>query len=576
MGRIRLLDPSVAEKIAAGEVVERPASCVKELVENALDAGARRIEVRLWGGGLDRIQVQDDGHGFLREDLALALRRHATSKIQRLEDLLSLETLGFRGEALSAIAAISRIRIVSRPRGEGAGWEVVAQGGEILQEGEAPLGYGTLVEVENLYYNTPARLQSLASPRGEEAAILRQVAALAFAFPHVAFRVESEGRLVWYTAGAGDLLDAARPFLGPEVDREGIPFRTLSPVPDLLLAVEGVLGKSSWHRAQRSHQLLVVNGHPIFHAGLRGAVEAAYRGLLMVHRHPVFALHLKVPPATLDINIHPRKLEARFQKERALQSLLHRILKDILQEEGPLGEETPSPAPQAFRVRERTLSLWADVYREEPLADEAPERGREGEERNGGEGPRSFPRLLFLAVFQNRYLLAEGEDALYVVDFHAAHERILFEAFERGAGDLPSQVLLEPLIWHGTPEETSLFAERRSLFKAFGFEGDLLGSTTVAFRAIPAFLAGVPREALEKAIGDLLRLHEVELEDLRRPIQILAACKGAVKSGDRLSPEEGQKLLENLSRCREPFHCPHGRPILWAISRKELDRRFGR
>ncbi|MDI3269563.1 MAG: DNA mismatch repair endonuclease MutL [Bacillota bacterium] len=569
MGEIRLLEPSVAERIAAGEVVERPASCVKELVENALDAGARRIAVRLWGGGLARLQVQDDGHGLRKEEMPLALMRHATSKITSLEDLLSLQTLGFRGEALSAIAAISRLRMVSRRRGKKTAWEVVARGGEILHQGEAPLGEGTLVEVEDLYFNTPARLESLASPRGEEAAILRQVAALAFAFPHVAFRMEADGKLLWYTGGEGDLLDGARPFLGPDVDREGLPFRTLSPAPDILLEVEGVLGKSTWHRAQRSHQLLVVNGHPIFHAGLRAAVEAAYRERLQTGRRPVFALHLKVPPATLDINIHPRKQEARFQRERALTGLLHRLLQEILGMEEP-PRIAPSGEIPSFRLRESPLSLLTQVYREDP-----PEAGFPPASDGELEG-RPFPSLEFLAVFRHRYLLAQSQDTLYVVDFHAAHERILFETYEKAQGSPPSQPLLEPWPWHITPEEVRLFEERYELFQRIGFAGEAVGPQTVALRAIPSALVGASRAAVEKAIADVLHLSSMDLQDLRRPIQILAACKAAVKSGDRLFPGEAQKLLEDLARCREPFHCPHGRPILWAIPEKELDRRFGR
>ncbi|MBE3589424.1 MAG: DNA mismatch repair endonuclease MutL [Firmicutes bacterium] len=592
MSRIRILDSRTADQIAAGEVVERPASVVKELVENALDAGARRIVIEVTGGGARTVIVRDDGEGMSPEDARLALLRHATSKIQSLEDLRSLATLGFRGEALPSIASVSRLDLVTRPQGAERAWRIAAAGGVV--EREEPVGAppGTTVTVRDLFYNTPARAAGLRSAAAETAACSQAAEALALAFPHVSFEFRSDGRVLWRTDGRGRLRDAAAALYGPEFARGCVEVARAAEG----AAVEGLAARPELARASRALQMLIVNGHAVRHAGLRAAAEAAYRGLLPARRFPAFILHLRVDPAVVDVNVHPRKLEVRFADERRMTSLVHHAIAIALKSadltpewgappaSGASGGSRPAAtpwrgaAPPGNAAQSETAAAWSPLRPSAaPLSAERVAEALRLYEPAAAipEGGRRLPPLRHAGAVLGTYLLAEGPDGLYIVDQHAAHEKIFYEQLLRDARAVAAQPLALPLVVPVPPARLALFEERRALWERFGVVAEPFGPDSLVVRAVPALLYGDPQEAVAQLVEELLE-DEGAAGDPRAPALALASCKAAVKAGDRLSPAEAQALLDRLASLEEPFTCPHGRPTVWKIPSAELERRFGR
>lgn len=545
---IAILDPLTAGKIAAGEVVERPASAVKELVENAIDAGARHIDVTVGEGSL---RVTDDGEGMARDEVPLALKRHATSKLRAIEDLERLATLGFRGEALPAIAAVSRLRIVTRRRTDAAATEAVCAGGgePVLADAAAPAG--TTVELADLFFNTPARRATLRSPQAEAAAVGEVVRAAAFAHPEVAFTLELSGRQALRTAGTGRAEDVALAVWGAATARGLLPLLGREGG----LELTGVAGKPEAARGGRGDQYLAVNGRPVRSELLRGAVEAAYRGWLQVHRFPLFVLQLTCDPADVDVNIHPRKAEVRFADPEAVRRLAFRAARAALA--GGVG--VPDMAPAAAMYLREATAPWsapgpapAGVRDWAPLFQPLPEA--------------VLPRLQPLGQLAASYILAEGPDGLYVVDQHAAHERVYFERFERAVA---RQMLLQPAT-------VELADPPLAELGAAGFALEAFGPGTWLLREVPGDLSG--REPLALLRDFVARLGEEPAAEppQRRAARALAACKAAVKAGDPLTAVEMAALLEDLAACTQAYTCPHGRPTVLRLSYPELERRFGR
>lgn len=565
------LPAEVVDRIAAGEVVERPASALKELVENSLDAGARRIHVHIRDGGR-HLAVVDDGCGMEEEDLLLALERHATSKLRSVDDLWRIQTLGFRGEALPSIAAVSRMEIRTRTREAAVGWRLVVEGGLRRLVAEVSHAPGTAVTVRDLFFNTPARLQFLKRPETEVAKAVEAVERLAVAYPAVAFTVEVEDRTSFRTGGSGNRLMTLADLWGSEL--------ALS-----LLSVEGRQGEAVLHlllapagegRSSRAYQYVFVNGRPVHAPRLRFALEEAYRERLMKGRYPVFCLDLTLPPEDVDPNVHPQKLEVRLRHESQLASFVHELARRAL-------SPRPTPAVKTPGVAEtERVDTSCSRRTAEPGRDEAPRSVREPfaayEENHPGSPPEAVvwteasppaPRLI--GRLAGAYILAEGAEGLYIVDQHAAHERVTYERLQRKEGGI--QMLVAPMVLRLTPEEMAAVETGGRALAELGLEVTPIGAREVAVRSVPVSLG---RSLSAEDVHRALRSWTEARGDGEAARRALVACRSSVKAGTELTPPEMEALLRSLFRAEEPRFCPHGRPTFFFLPLAELERRLGR
>jgi DNA mismatch repair protein MutL len=560
VNRIRVLDRSVAERIAAGEVVERPASVVKELVENSLDAGARRISVEIEGAGLRLIRVTDDGEGIAAADVPIAFARFATSKIARVEDLDTVTSYGFRGEALASIAAVARVALVTRTSGATGATRARVSAGtveEIHGHGAPP---GTTVEVRDLFFTTPARLKFMKSHAREQALIAETVQRAAMAHPEVAMRLAFDGREAahWPKAAAddrvADILAAGRH--GDLVPAAGS-------VPGG--AMRGWLGRPERARPNRTGQHVFVNGRPIQSALVRRAVEQGYAQLVPAGRFPIFAVFLDVHPATVDVNIHPRKLEARFRDESDLFGAVSRHVRAALLG-GSLIREIAAPAVAGATAAPATSVEALDLA-----------AAREGlAAYDAGAAARRLPPLRLIGQALRTYLLAEGAGRLYLIDQHAAHERVLYERLieghRRGA---TSQALAVPIPIELSPAQTALLAGARDRLAQLGFEIEAFGARTALLRAVPAGIPGATLgDLIHRALAALAGDGDAPGRDPLERLAIATACHSAIRAGDPLDPDSAAALLASLEAADDPFTCFHGRPTIVAISREQLERWF--
>lgn len=567
MSRIRVLDRSVAERIAAGEVVDRPAAAVKELIENSLDALARTITVDVEAGGLRLIRVTDDGIGIPAAEVPLAFERYATSKIAQVEDLDAVRSYGFRGEALPSIAAVSRVTMTTRTADADAATRAVLTGGRV--ESLTPWGAppGTTVEVATLFYNTPARLKFLKSALREQALVAGVVQRAAMAHPEVAFRLTFDGREAgrWPRAsdeervadlmnagGAGDLIHVAGTIAS------GV--------------IVGWLSRPERTRPNRTGQHLFVNRRPVQSALLRRAVEQGYAQLLPVGRWPAFAVFLDLDPAALDVNVHPRKLEVRFRDEGRLFGAVARIVREALLA-SPLVRQVSAAAGMR-------AGSPADAPDAPPSAGDAGDAPwsleiREPARLYAADASRGLPPLRPLGQLLNTYILAEGPDGLYLVDQHAAHERVLYERMlaARRKGGVPSQTLVVPLTLDLTPAQMSLLVGHLDVLTSLGYAVEPFGARTVLLRAVPAAGAESAPDSLLRRVIEALA-EDGGADDTPERLSIATACHTAVRAGDRLSPEAIETLLADLAATEDPFTCFHGRPTVVAVSRAQLERWF--
>ncbi|MFO8034582.1 MAG: DNA mismatch repair endonuclease MutL [Candidatus Bipolaricaulota bacterium] len=556
--RIRRLEERVVRQIAAGEVVERPASSAKELVENALDAGATSLEVEIAGGGANRLCVADDGLGMTPQEMHLAIERHTTSKLAREEDLRHVRTLGFRGEALAAICAVSRATIVSRPPGEDAAHRIVVEGGDVTEEAPAARAAGTTVELRDLFFNVPARRKFLQAPSTESRHTLGALRRLTLARADLRCTVVSEGREVLSVVPAGDPAGRVAQVYGPEVaqrllrtemDEEG-------------LSVVALLGPPEMARATRADQHLFLCGRPVRPGRMGAAVYQSYGRYLPRGRHPVYFLYLYLDPELVDVNVHPRKEEVRFRAEGAVADFIRRAVA------GALGGKSFAPAgPTTPAARgESTAQVWAAADAAQgPAAKPAPELA-----------PKEGPPWRLLGRLQAGYLVVERPEGLELVDQHAAHERVLFERFE-GKQDAPAQSFLVP-VQIDLPFDRAQALERAiPQLSRLGVMVEPFGRSSFRLRGWPAPLA--ERQAALGFREPLLAAAELYLAGGEPPLRELwrqVACGAAVKAGEHLAPAEQEALVQEWKACREPARCPHGRPVAVFIPREELDRRVGR
>lgn len=624
MGKINVLDKQVAELIAAGEVVERPASAAKELVENSIDAGASSVSVEIRSGGVTLLRVEDDGCGIAREDVPLAFLRHATSKVADRADLEGISTLGFRGEALASIAAVARVEMLTRTEEELAGTRYALEGGEEAACADAGRAVGTTVTVRDLFYNTPARMKFLKKDVTEGNAVAAVLEKEALAHPEVAFRLVRDGREALRTPGDGRLKSAVYAVFGREFTAGLIPAEyELNGV-----KISGFVSRPAAARPNRSMQNFFINGRYVKSRTAMVALEQAFRGSLMTGKVPSCVLHLSVPFAAVDVNVHPAKIEVRFLNEKPIFDAVYHGVKTALNrgdtphvmtlsdsaapafpraqprsappEDRCAPEPAAPPRPGAFPAAPEPegeedppadFSLFRpgtlvppDIERDDGTAPprEAPAPGEPAPapapeaEASPAPGAGAGPEEKFVGEAFGTYIIVERGDALVLIDKHAAHERLLYEKLKAQGGESFSQMLLEPVTVTLSREEYSAVLESLGACAQAGFELEDFGGSSVLVRSAPTVLAGDDVAGAVMEIAGYLAENRSDLTP--RKVEWLyhnIACRAAVKAGDPASPAELMDLVHRAEK-EDVRYCPHGRPVFFLLTRKELERRFGR
>ena len=564
---IKVLPPEVASQIAAGEVVERPASVVKELVENSLDAGARKITISVRQAGKRLIEVADDGTGIASKELPLTVSRHATSKLSTADDLFHIHTLGFRGEALASIGSVSHLTITSRsPQSELAARLRVDGGKESAVEAVgAPAG--TVVRVEDLFYNVPARLKFLKKDVTERRHIEEFVTRYALAYPGVSFQLRQDERATIQTSGSGDRREVLASLYSVELARQML--EVLAEYEQL--SIKGFTSAISHTRSNRREITFFINGRWVQDSALVAAVIQAYHTYLMVGRYPQAALFLEMPAEQVDVNVHPTKAEVRFRERDRIFSGVQRATRRALLAHTPVpgGGIGPVEYPTNFT---RSRGSWT------PVAPDVQQPRLNLEHAEANRMETDVPLLRLVGQLASTYLVAEGPDGLYLIDQHAAHERVLFERFmEEKNTSIPSQALLQPVTVEFSAGEAGLIADQLPILEELGFQIESFGLNTYLVRGIPQILTDIePASALRVLVEDFEE-DESPLQAEQEAIIVARICKrAAVKAGKTLSIEEQTALLRDLENCHAPRTCPHGRPTMIHLSVDVLERQFGR
>jgi DNA mismatch repair protein MutL len=600
MSRIRLLPDTVASQVAAGEVVERPASVVKELIENSIDAGARKIEIMIHRGGISLVRVVDDGSGMDRDDALLSLERHATSKIRSAADLHAIGTLGFRGEALPSIASVSRFRLTSREPDAVAGTEVIVNGGKIdivRDGGEAP---GTQVEVRSLFYNLPARRKFLRSENTESRNIEHQIHLQAIGHPQIGFTLVRDDRLVLQLPTTATLSDRIRDLYGPSLLERLI---EISGNASSKIQTSGFIGQAGLSRQTRAQQLFFVNGRAIESGLITAAVREGYHTALMKGQYPVTFLFLTLDSGAVDVNVHPAKREVRFRDPTAVRDAIVLSVRQTL-ERGRIEWQEKFRAPVSSTLTEIKIpapamaqpQLEAAVgheniggrYRPAEFAppphfvpDNRRESGVAGVDSDTTRRTATVPQQFqIIGVLNKLYVLMENADGLVLVDQHAAHERILFEELRRRMEEqgVPAQRLLLPQTIDLPPRDADWIERNMSILQKMGIGIESFGPNTFKIDSLPSFLnVSDPTQFMRKVIDDLKSASN-NSSAMRLGEEMIAktVCRHAVKANDPLGYLEVEKLVQDLLECDLPYCCPHGRPTMIQISLAELEKKFGR
>ena len=628
MGKIKILSADVANKIAAGEVVERPASVIKELIENAVDAGSTSIRVEIRAGGKRLIHVSDNGSGMEREDALLALERHATSKVNRIEDLESIQTFGFRGEALASIASVSQFELLTRTADALEGTKVSVEGGVFRSVQESGCSPGTHTSINNLFYNVPARLKFLKTDTTEMNHVTNQVTWAALAHPNIHFSLTHNGRSILDVRACDSHLERVRLLYGKEFADNLIEFT--EELPDL--KIYGLLGKPEFTKPNREYQLFFLNQRPIRSRIIGAALTEALDAMVAKGRQPVALLFLTLEPETVDVNVHPAKIEVRFRNERTIYSGIVRILRNAVHKAKYIPKiETPAEPTQSeedAETRDTSIQQRISTPRHIPTArgqrattpvartqrTETPpvptqevgdgEQETEIIDASAVQAPSTPTEIvvqppqqeipdgvnLSLLDFEDvqlktnlfkTYIVAEAGDKIFFIDQHVAAERVLYERFvnQMQAEGIPVQGLLLPVTLEATPQQLSTLKVHGDIFNKLGFDLEEFGGNTILIRAIPSPL---PTRVAAQTITDLLdKLPEAPHTEVQLPeaidnALITLACKSAVKAGDTLDTKEMINLIKELSEAKLPFNCPHSRPIIVEMGRDELERRFHR
>ena len=574
MASIRILSDETINKIAAGEVIERPANAVKELIENALDAGGRRIDIQIRGAGRKFIRIKDDGSGMSREDIALAVTRHATSKITQFDDLSSLGTLGFRGEALPSIAAVSHLQIFSQQSGAESGWSILFVGGKIMNSRAWAGAAGTIIELTDLFFNTPARAKCLKSDSCERTHILRTIEELALAYPATSFTVTSEGKTALNAPAAATIRERISDVLGTSLARQLTPVNAAHPQ----VRLEGFVTKTENSRPARNEQFLFINKRPV-HLGklLTHALYDAYRENLPSGRHPGVVLFMELNPAEIDVNIHPTKREVRFSKEQEIHQFVYRAIRTAITQPVAISlsapyELAPAPPPAAMNETRKAYAAQNNFTAAPPQPHLSTQQ-----EFNAISGDEHYVKVLGQSFAS--FIVAQKGDDFIIVDQHAAAERIRYENYvaQWQKKQIAVQGLLIPTTLELPSSKTALLAASITLFSEAGWDITEFGSNTFRISALPAALGtDTETENLISASLDALAAESALPPAQKIELIIRSACKASIKARDSLSIPEMEQLLKTLFTCHSPYTCPHGRPTILKLSLEELKKHFGR
>lgn len=591
--RIRLLDDTSINKIAAGEVIDRPSSVVKELVENSLDAGASRIEVEIEAGGVGKIRVTDDGCGMSEQDVRMAVLRHATSKIRSSDDLFTVASMGFRGEALPSIASVAKFSLISRKSGNPLGTRLEISGGQLQDVVECGAEVGTVVLVSDLFFNTPPRLKFMKTAAAESAHIHDIVVRLAIARPDVVFRLINNGRTSLQTPGTGRLSDTLSALYGPDT------FAQLFAVDhhEADIRISGFAARPSVRKGSRQWQTFTVNRRVIGSRMLNRAVDTAYQTLLPNGSYPLVSLHIEIAAQQIDVNVHPQKAEVKFQDERALFRAIHAALKNVLyapehptEAAAAFDHANYRPAYQSSYVQESLPSLEAS-HRQTSFAWTRTENGAEKPESTAPVAPavttepvvaeqaatQVASKLTALCQFRQCYILASDGDCLYIVDQHAAHERILFDLLSSQQSPAHFQTLLIPDVLDLDPLEVQAAESFAAELAGLGFIFDWVGPTSIRLSELPTHIPPSEARSLFRQILSAAQSYKVpDIEALRKLWIETAACHMAVRFGQNLNQQQMQGLLDDLLKTPRPYSCPHGRPTLIRFSEQDLAKLFKR
>ena len=609
MSRIRLLPETVASQVAAGEVVERPGSVVKELVENSIDAGGRKVDILIRRGGISLMRVIDDGSGMDRDDALLSLERHATSKIRSVSDLEAIGTLGFRGEALPSIASVSRFRLTTREPDAVAGTEIVVNGGKIdivRDGGEAP---GTQVEVRSLFYNVPARRKFLRAENTESRNIEHQLHLQAIGHAQIAFTFTRDDRVAFQLPATATLTDRIRDLYGNQLLQQLV---ALNGSHSPQIRISGLIGQAGLSRQTRGQQLVFVNGRAIESPLITAAVREGYHTTLMKGQYPVTFLFLELDPGAVDVNVHPAKREVRFRDPNGVREAIARCIQETLARGRADWQEKfrpPAPAPTQPPVDPSTglrtgLTLRPQVIVPEESYRESPqfESGRSGSpnrsetpvrlgpidvnrlsqeaHRDEKAKPHAQQQFQIIGVLNKLYVLMENADGLVLVDQHAAHERILFEELRRRMEEqgVPAQKLLITQTFELPPRDADWIEQNLSILQKMGIGIESFGPNTFKIDSLPGFLNVTDGAQFMRKVIDDLKSASERSSPLRLGEDMIAksVCRHAVKANDPLRYLEVAKLIQDLLECDLPYCCPHGRPTMIQISNAELEKKFGR
>ncbi|WP_339215180.1 DNA mismatch repair endonuclease MutL [Ornithinibacillus sp. FSL M8-0202] len=613
--KIFQMPDSLANKIAAGEVVERPASVVKELVENSIDAGSTWIKIELHEAGLEQIKITDDGEGMVEEDVERAFLRHATSKIRNESDLFHVHTLGFRGEALASIASVSRLTIRTS-QGDAAGTYLSLEGGIVTERGKSDARKGTEITVSDLFYNTPARLKYMKTIHTELGHITDLLNRLALSHPEVRFEATHNGKSLFKTPGTGDLLQVIAQIYGMGVARKMLPIKGET----LDFKISGFIAKPEITRASRNYISILLNGRYIKSIPLNQAIIRGYHTLLPIGRSPIAVLAIEMDPYLVDVNVHPTKLEARFSKDKELFTLVEQLIQDTFRQTRLIPEieqkpvEKPRPSIQHTMDFDRSAILLKETIEPTSKLDNYPayqpevkqesmveqdgkhHHNQEKEERFDSEpeevttptpvvqeevipSEERVPTMYPIGQLHGTYILAQNENGFYMIDQHAAQERIKYEFFKKKLGNTTNEVqeLLIPLTFEFSKQESIFIEHYRDELENVGLFFEDFGNQTYIIRSYPNwFPKGFEEEVIREMIEQIMDDERINIESIREEAAILMSCKRSIKANHHLNHDDMFRLLEDLRKTTDPFTCPHGRPIIIHFSTYELEKMFKR
>ncbi|BFK81514.1 DNA mismatch repair endonuclease MutL [Clostridium baratii] len=652
MKRINLLDENTSNKIAAGEVVERPSSVVKELVENSIDANSKNITIEIEDGGCSFIKIIDDGDGIHKDDIKKAFLPHATSKIQCAEDIFSINTLGFRGEALASIASVSKVNLKTKPHDSSFGREIIIEGGEILGEKDCGVNSGTTIEVKDLFFNIPARKKFLKSFTREGSIITDIINRISIVNPDISFKLFNNGKKVLHTFGSGNTKDVLRVVYGKKISENLVYFEGTREE----ISISGYIGKEEIARGSRNNQSIYVNGRYIKNKTLVAAVENAFKSFSTVNKFPFFVLFIDVYPEFVDVNIHPTKAEIKFKDDRMMFKIVfdsvHKYLKEAIFDDFKLPEEEMNMTKEnkaenlelnikfeedevkfnSFEkndkiFKENSIDYSAQIKKEQDELLKLKEKlnntdflihenkndimdnindlsyssvdtnkeavnsdvlySKEDEDLNKNisiketieERIAKFPPLRIIGQFNKTYIIAEFNETLYLIDQHAAHEKILFEKYIKSIseGSIIIQQLLVPTLIELSTDDLIFYIENQKIFKDAGFTVEEFGGNTISLKEVPYFLGKLdPKDLFLSIIDDLKKMGDGKTIDIKYNKIATMACKKAVKGNDALTEREMIKLVEDLRFIEDPFHCPHGRPTIIKFTNNDLEKKFRR